>query len=240
MTALNSEGLEKAFREAGKDFRIASELFICMDPLGCYYVSWSEGEHRQQMTSTGATHEARYHLSALPPVDGLEVVAWRWPEPMAEGSKFHSVTNAEPPCSGWQELATLSQASSVIAGLNKRIEELERARDDAQTANASLSRLIDELDPKFELSRTIARISSLEGAVDAFADICDELGCERDNEAGLIAARGLKEENKRLRKALDEIDELNRTAADENGHRWANSDMINQTIVLARTEDHNG
>ena len=36
-----------------------------------------------------------------------------------------------------------------------------------------------------------SRISTLEQAVDAFADICDELGCERDNEAGLQAAAAL-------------------------------------------------
>jgi hypothetical protein len=36
------------------------------------------------------------------------------------------------------------------------------------------------------------RISTLEQAVDAFADICDELGCERDNEAGLQAANSLR------------------------------------------------
>jgi hypothetical protein len=35
-------------------------------------------------------------------------------------------------------------------------------------------------------------ISTLEHAVDAFADICDELGCERDNEAGLQAANSLR------------------------------------------------
>lgn len=43
-------------------------------------------------------------------------------------------------------------------------------------------------------------------------------------------------ENKALRKALDEIRELNLENEDENGHRWANSDMINQTIVSVLAE----
>jgi hypothetical protein len=42
------------------------------------------------------------------------------------------------------------------------------------------------------MSEAADRISTLERAVDAFADICDELGCERDNEAGLQAAHSLR------------------------------------------------
>lgn len=36
-----------------------------------------------------------------------------------------------------------------------------------------------------------------------------------------------------LVEALIEIRELNMENEDENGHRWANSDMINQSVVLA-------
>ena len=45
-----------------------------------------------------------------------------------------------------------------------------------------------------------------------------------------------------LIKALDEIRELNTTGRDENGHKWANSDLIEQTIVaaLSTKEDGNG
>jgi hypothetical protein len=46
------------------------------------------------------------------------------------------------------------------------------------------------------------RIEALEQAVDAFADICDELGCERDNEAGLQAAAALKAKVALLTEAL--------------------------------------
>jgi hypothetical protein len=44
---------------------------------------------------------------------------------------------------------------------------------------------------------TKARDSAIQ-AVDAFADICDELGCERDNEAGLQAVHALKQERDAL------------------------------------------
>lgn len=40
-------------------------------------------------------------------------------------------------------------------------------------------------------------------------------------------------EVKRLREALGNIRELNLTAEDENGHQWANSDLIEQEIVFA-------
>jgi len=46
------------------------------------------------------------------------------------------------------------------------------------------------------------RIEALEQAVDAFADICDELGCERDNEAGLQAAAALTAKVALLTEAL--------------------------------------
>lgn len=36
---------------------------------------------------------------------------------------------------------------------------------------------------------------------------------------------------KRIEKALNDIQELNMSGADENGHRWANSDLIDQTVM---------
>ena len=41
-------------------------------------------------------------------------------------------------------------------------------------------------------------------------------------------------EIERLWAALENIDELNMLSPDENGHRWANSDLINQEIVSVR------
>ncbi|RWR26828.1 hypothetical protein D2T29_19830 [Sinirhodobacter populi] len=40
-----------------------------------------------------------------------------------------------------------------------------------------------------------------------------------------------------LREALERIHDLNLTAVDENGHRWANSDLIEQEIVSSRMSD---
>lgn len=50
------------------------------------------------------------------------------------------------------------------------------------------------------------------------------------------AANRIEADNKliqEMRDALNEIRELNLENEDENGHRWANSDMINQTVVFA-------
>ena len=52
----------------------------------------------------------------------------------------------------------------------------------------------------------------------------------KDYQAKLETAEA---EVKRLTQALSEIRELNMSAEDENGHRWANSDLIEQTIVFA-------
>jgi hypothetical protein len=60
----------------------------------------------------------------LPNADELEAVAWRWPEPQREGGFLHSVTNVEPPCSGWEDLVTRSSAQA-------QIERLTRERDEA-------------------------------------------------------------------------------------------------------------
>ena len=62
-----------------------------------------------------------------------------------------------------------------------------------------------------------SRISTLEQAVDAFADICDELGCERDNEAGLQAAAALTAKVALLTEALKAVrSTLVRLAWEEN------------------------
>lgn len=49
--------------------------------------------------------------------------------------------------------------------------------------------------------------------------------------ADLVEA--LEAENQRLREALREIEELNLTTMDENGHRWESSDLIGQEIRAA-------
>lgn len=42
------------------DFRPDAEMFVCMDPTGCYHVSWNEPDHLGRMALLGATEEARY------------------------------------------------------------------------------------------------------------------------------------------------------------------------------------
>ena len=73
-------------------------------------------------------------------------------------------------------------------------------------------------------------------------DDYDGMSCGMDENAALIAAapdllrialeRGA--EIARLHKALDNIGELNLLPRDENGHKWWNSDLIAQEVMVAR------
>lgn len=89
-------------------------------------------------------------VSALPPVDGLEVVAWAYPL----GEKMDVTTDRELACDSFPgvahpvSLVTLSQASSVIAGLRSERITAERDALDAygklQAAEVRISSLEDE------------------------------------------------------------------------------------------------
>lgn len=100
-------------------------------------------------------------ISALPPVDGLEVVAWDVaPKGLpAEPTKSHSfVAEIEKQGGVITPLVTLSQASSVIAGLKEANEALRKGldqegvnhwkqRDRAEAAEARISSLEEALKP---------------------------------------------------------------------------------------------
>lgn len=60
-------------------------------------------------------------------------------------------------------------------------------------------------DAESDLAAMTAERNAALQAVDAFADICDELGVERDNEAGLLAAADLKASLAAARDALEKI-----------------------------------
>lgn len=60
----------------GVEFRPDPEMFVCMDPTGCYHVSWNEEQHRAKAAQVAAIGEARYVMAGAPAVDGLEVVAY--------------------------------------------------------------------------------------------------------------------------------------------------------------------
>lgn len=103
----------------------------------------------------------------------------------------------------------LRQAQSAIAAMREE-------RDEADNA------LVDKYrDPKtghFNFPSDVAAIVRRLEATEAQVKRLTE-----DNEARIKA----------LKERLNEIRELNMTAEDENGHRWANSDLIDQTIMLA-------
>lgn len=146
-------------------------------------------------------------LSALLPVDGLEVVAWK----VSATDRLDQFFEIEGEADQWANssgvfdsvvsgLVTLSQASSVIAGL--RAERITAERD--------------ALDAYGKLQAAEARIAELEAAIDS-AEIVGGLTengnlwrfwSQRAQEtAGKAEARisSLEEENKRMREANEAL-----------------------------------
>lgn len=68
--------MEEAF---SREFDPAPEMFVCMDPTGCYHVSWTEQQHKEKMEQVGAEHEARYVTEARlsEAVEVLKLIASR-------------------------------------------------------------------------------------------------------------------------------------------------------------------
>lgn len=133
-SALNSEGLEKAF-----DILWAA-------------TEWNDGWHACRET-VGAAIAA--YLDALPPVDGLEVVGHVKPDHPEVVDPLFVRELSQPWMDGifTEPLVTLSQASSIIAGLTAEIDDLRdewQAEYDTRLAANTARRAAE------------ARISSLE------------------------------------------------------------------------------
>jgi seryl-tRNA synthetase len=131
----------------------------------------------------------------LPNADELEVVALLKER---DGQTF-----------GGEIHLSSAEAAAIIA----QIERITRERDEAlEQIGAINERSLDDVSnltmraeaAEAEVKRLEGELANANVAVDAFSEICDELGVERDNEAGLIAAHSLKEEVKRLREATNQ------------------------------------
>jgi hypothetical protein len=142
----------------------------------------------------------------LPNADELEVVAWLDPVPMANGYRVAITAQPIVDRDQWLPCVTLSSAQA-------QIDRLTRERDEAlEQIGAINERALDDVSnltmraeaAEAEVKRLEVKLANANVAVDAFSEICDELGVERDNEAGLIAAHSLKEEVKRLREATNQ------------------------------------
>lgn len=89
-----------------------------------------------------------------------------------------------------------------------------------------------------DLASIKAHETDLTNQAEALAAENARLRLERDHandcaDAAIAGQHAAEAESARLREALREIRELNMTGADENGHRWANSDLIEQEIVFS-------
>jgi multidrug resistance efflux pump len=89
----------------------------------------------------------------------------------------------------------MEEAASILEYEGKAKGEAAR---EIERLQSDLTRYIDIA------TKEATEAEGLRQAVDAFADICDELGCERDNEAGLQAAADLKATVSTLTRQLEE------------------------------------
>lgn len=129
----------------------------------------------------------RAYLSTTPAPDGLERHA-----SMIDfnGKGLPCGTTMVPVGDGGWVRA--DQAQSALAAVSKE-------RDEAQDANASLSRLVDELDPKFSGRRVLARAETAEaevkrlteanGALDGSLNILSEMHAAEQGRAEAAEAR---------------------------------------------------
>lgn len=85
------------------------------------------------------------------------------------------------------------EAAAAIITLERELEDArvgaDMAADNLRTASEQATADLAEMEG--EMLRQKRRAIEAGLCVDAFSEICDELGCERDNEAGLQAAYGL-------------------------------------------------
>jgi DNA repair exonuclease SbcCD ATPase subunit len=194
MTALNSEGLEKAYKAAEQ---IDGE-WISLQP-------------------NVVEHVIKAYLSALPPVDGLEVVMEKichkeqigiWANEITSAlalsyflrdewtfddsvdlekeiaAQLRDIIKSAFTHPGLDLVASLSQASSVIAGLKEANEALMRERTSLiETKREQIERLTSERDEAWSARNENAKLKG-----------------QRD--AALARISSLEEENKRLREAL--------------------------------------
>lgn len=211
MTALNSEGLEKAVAQAIFDPG-ATEGYKGDRTL----TEWQVQAVMRAITS---------HTPALPPVDGLEVVAWDVaPKGLpAEPTKSHSfVAEIERQGGSITPLIALSQASSVIEGLKEANEALMRERTSLiETKREQIERLTKERD------------EAVDNGHDWFNVSQDRM--ERIS--------SLEEENKRLREALKPIAEEADHAELNAGHDGPLGQYVAYDVLCAARQalgDHNG
>lgn len=165
MTALNSEGLEKAWR-----------FDIQYGPEGETNYAWVY--NGKDLVATMRTHYAEsvveaMNRRALPPVDGLEVVALDLAKRI-EREFYHDQAGGAVQTRAKVQVIiaeALSQASSVIAGLKEANEDLMRERTSLiDTKREQIERLTKERDEAvdnghdwFNVSQDrMERISSLE------------------------------------------------------------------------------
>ena len=196
-----------------------------------------------------------------PASDGLEIVAWRGGK--EDGSRKYTEIKRVAEIWADQNLTVIplvraDQAQSLIAELRGEVERLTKERDlaldlnkrshkhlawekefvRAETAEAEVKRLAELAERlKLEAQGHASEARTANSTIYEIYQVLSGGKGEPGNWHGAEPARRYVETAeahiKALEEALNEIRELNMTAEDENGHRWANSDLIDQTIMLA-------
>lgn len=137
-------------------------------------------------------------------------------------------TTPEAAAAAWNTRAVVDQAASAATA---PAEEVTRLRNYCGAAHRDLEAIYAILSEEKTAPFFPRSLASLKETSEFMA-----LASEGKEDV-TVWGREIVERDEKLAvltEALKEIRELNMSGADESGHRWANSDLIEQTIVFAR------
>jgi hypothetical protein len=165
-------------------------------------IEGAAGVWNRRADASARLHDA-INSPTLPSADELEVVAWAETATIDLHPKHRKiVTDAGTVLREGKDKFTALVTASALSSAQAQIERIELTR--GAVSQLALDAIARAEAAEAEVKRLEGELTNANVAVDAFSEICDELGVERDNEAGLIAAHNLKEEVKRLREATNQ------------------------------------
>lgn len=110
------------------EFQPDAEMFVCMDPTGCYHVSWNAEQHKAKMAQVGAAHGARYVRAGQP----YMVEQRARIEELAEKL-------VQPSGDDFTDLRVRDAAAEEILSLQSQLEAAEKAKAEAIELASSIS-----------------------------------------------------------------------------------------------------
>lgn len=141
------------------EFQPDAEMFVCMDPTGCYHVSWNAEQHKAKMAQVGAAHGARYVRAGQP----YMVEQRARIEELAEKL-------VQPSGDDFTDLRVRDAAAEEILSLQSQLEAAESNRD---AMAAQVQRLIGRGNGMVGYMMSLEAVEA--GAVEAYAKWLQEV-----------------------------------------------------------------